>query len=346
MPEQYDFTEKEISYIERKLGNIIFNWAKHLVTNVLSRASNEGVKVVYMNTSKTLASGANPDKTDYIYERLPGLLGFKKEKVNLRGRPEVLWAFHLGGMDVESCSFLRVLRVAENDRGDVAFDSVPSGLQGAFVGILGKKPFYTREEIAKVYGIIKDRRKQKSNFMINWDQKWDGGQLFKSDVVEDVVRLWLSPEMFEEVKNDPVLIKLYSYLCGKGGSGHFTIDTLGFALVSKVKDDVWVINQVQTDSINHYINIRNKYNPKKRTYETKMTWESLKDVLHGQNRDQWVPVLEGNEELKNKVLANPGIMHNLPDDNVNIQDWINQQSEDELMRHFAGVNFRTGIFRV
>lgn len=103
-----EFTNEEISIIEKNLGFIVFDWAKHLISHIITQARNAGVKTVYMNTIDTLDAGAITEgKVDYFYERLPGLLGFKKEKANLRGKgAEKLWAYHL---DVINASFANVL---------------------------------------------------------------------------------------------------------------------------------------------------------------------------------------------------------------------------------------------
>ena len=107
MPEQDKivFSPQEISIIEKNLGFIVFDWSKHLIHHILSQASQQGVKIVYMNTSKTLQSGNTSEtKTDFFYEKLPPLIGFKHEKANLRGKGlETLWAYHLDV--VRSASF-------------------------------------------------------------------------------------------------------------------------------------------------------------------------------------------------------------------------------------------------
>jgi len=52
-----EFSREEVSHIEKNLGFIVFDWAKHLISNVLDQARKRGVSKVYMNTPQTIDSG-------------------------------------------------------------------------------------------------------------------------------------------------------------------------------------------------------------------------------------------------------------------------------------------------
>ena len=123
----FTFTKEEISIIDKNLGFIVFDWATHLVNHILSAARSEGVEVVYMNTPKTIDSGATQEgKLDFFYERLPPRLGFKKEKVNLRSKgKETLWAYRF---DVITASCSQFIKLSQS----VALESIPQKYQGAF----------------------------------------------------------------------------------------------------------------------------------------------------------------------------------------------------------------------
>ncbi len=355
-------TKEEISYIDKKLHYIIFDWAKTLINHIISQAQNNNVKVVYMNTPETLEAGAITEgKTEYFYEKLPLLLGFKKEKAQLRNRGvEILWAYHLDSenKDIEftSNSFLKLFKTAKQ----IALKDIPKSKQGAIISIIGKKDFYTEDDIRKVLTIIEKNKENKKNklfskFYYDWNSKtWTGGQRFSPRVTENVVLQKMTVEMQNYINSDDILRKFWAYILNQ--SQHFGPDVIGFALVSKIKNDIWVINEIQTDNLNHYLELRSEVQERENINKTNKTkgisWEVLKDMLEAQNRSKWIPKIETNETFKEQLLQNPEKIQQLPDNNQDIDMWIKEhiEGQDEtrldLIRHFQSVNFNTRIFKL
>lgn len=349
------FTEKEISIIDKSLGFIVFDWAKHLINHILSQARQQGVKVVYMNTNETLDSGANEGKVEYFYDRLPKQLGFSLEKANLRGKGnETLWAYHFDSAK-SSRHITNFLKIAQ---ANIAFESIPTKYQGAFISMVGRKPSYTQEEVKYVIGILDKKQKPKSlsKFYYDWHSKeWSGAQRFNANITENVIMQKIPKDLQSMILENPTLLKFWSYVLSQ--SGHFGNDVIGFALLSKISKEVWVINEIQTDCIQTYMKIRSQYYKKdKIDGDQKMSWETLKDMLEAQNRSNWISVLETNEALKQQIINNPNIIQQLPDNTQNIQKWMADRQREladaganqglDLIRHFQFVNFNSRIFRI
>ena len=125
------------------------------------------------------------------------------------------------------------------------------------------------------------------------------------------------------ILSNPSLLKFWSYLLSQ--PSHFGSDAIGFALVSKINKDIWVINEIQTDVINQYLNLRNSYKRDNSKPSETMSWETLSDMLDAQNRSNWIPKLQANEAFRNQVLNNPNIIQQLPDNSVDIDKWIAEQ---------------------
>ena len=107
----------------------------------------------------------------------------------------------------------------------------------------------------------------------------------------------------------------------------------------------WLINEIQTDCLNKYFNLRR---PDKTPVETKITdWETIKDMLTAQNRSNWISVLEGNAQFKQEVMRNPNVIGQLCDNTVNLQEWIQQnrvgQQGLDLIQHFQATDFTRRI---
>lgn len=346
------FTEQEISVIDKKLGFIVFDWAKRLVSQIITKAISSGVDVLYWNTPESLSSGANDTKVDYFYNRLPQQLGFQKEQANLRGKgKEFLWAMHLDSTNNEiTASFLAFIKTAAKE---VTLDQIPSNLQGAFINMIGRKPFYTKEDIEKVLSRVSGgKQKEKKSlpkYYYDWGSKtWSGAQRFSDKHVETVVLQKLPSEIQDFIEDDPVLLKLWSYFLSQ--PSHFGADVIGFALVSKISRKTWVINEIQSDCVNSYLSIRGSYYKDKKSAEKQMDWETLKDMLEAQNKSKWIPILEANEAAKQAIMGNPNMIQQLPDNSQDIQKWISENATGQrgldLVQHFNGVNFNSKIFRV
>lgn len=348
-----EFNKEEISRIEKSLGFIIFDWAKHLINHIITQARNSGVSTVYMNTTKTLNAGAITDpKMEYFYSKLPPILGFYKTKANLRDRGnEDLWAYSIDRMTASGLNTF--IRLAKN----ITLEELPKTYQGAFIGILGKKEYYTSEDIKRVLEIIEKKKsgnKSKSRFFYDWgSREWSGGQRFRDDITENVVLQKLPSEVQEMVHNDPALLKFWSLVLSQ--HQHFGNDVIGFALISKINKSIWLINEIQTDAINAYMKLRRI--DKEQSVEKKgVTFEVLKDMLTAQNRSNWIAILEGNEALRNQILSNPNMIGQLPDNSVDLNSWISENRQqmidngmdlqNNLARYFQAANFNVGIFRV
>ena len=346
------FTREEISIIEKNLGFIVFDWAKHLVNHILSQARNKGVKTVYINTPESLDAGSITEgKTDYFYERLPQLMGFQKEKVNLRGSKEVLWAYHFERKEALS-NLLGLFKIAKQ----YALQELPPTYQGAFIGIIGKKPYYDENDVQKVLSVLEKKKKKEkamSKYYYDWDSKqWSGGQRFSNQVVENVVLQKMTSEVQDLIQSEPALLKFWAYILSQ--SQHFGPDVVGFALVSKIQSDAWVVNEIQTDAINAYLKIRRERSEEEMSKG--LTEDTLKDMLEAQNRSKWIAKIEMYPEFKQQLLNNPGIIQQLPDDSQDIEKFISEQQTQmrdmgttpglNLMQHFQSINFNTRIFRI
>ena len=278
------FTRDEISIIEKNLGFIVFDWAKHLVTHVLGQARSAGVQTVYMNTINTLDAGAITEgKVDYFYERLPPLLGFRKEEANLRGRGnETLWTYHLGELHAANLSYL--FKMAKK----IALESLPPKYQGAFIGMLGKKPFYTSEEVQQVLSILEKKQKKPksfSKFLYDWDSAtWSGSQRFRNDVTETVVMQRPSEVVRNLMIENEALTKFWSLILSQYQHGFSEPDVIGWALISKISRDIWVINEIQTDCVNAYMKLRRLDKSDYEERSEKITWEVLTHMLEAQNK--------------------------------------------------------------
>ena len=346
------FTPEELSVIDSKLRFIVFDWATHLISHVIGQAKQKGVTKLYWNTPDTLESGATQDeKVDYFYERLPPKLGFQESSANLRGRGEErLWLMNLSS--IKASSLIGLLKVAEKT---FTIDQIPKKYQGAFLGLIGRKPFYTEEDVKKVIDTVGKRQQKKpsARFFYDWNKEWSGSQRFSEDVTEMVVLQKMTSDIQNMVLEDPALKKFWAFLLSQ--PGHFGPDVLGFALVSPLNTDIWLINEIQTDCINGYLKIRNKVQGYKGTEgESKGTsWETIVDMLRANNRNNWVPKLENNEPMKQQLMQNPNMIHSLPDDAVDIDKWLEEQRAQggggqaglDLMRHFQSVDMNGRVIR-
>jgi len=352
------FTEEEISVIDKNFGFIVFDWAKNLINHVLTIARENGAEVVYMNTPESLSVNApvsNDMKSDYFYNKLPPMMGFKKEQANLRGKGnEELWGYRFNEITAEIRNFL--VKIAEKQ---FTLEQLPRKYQGAFLGLIGRKPYYTQEDISNVLETLKQKQgkskgKIGSKFYYDWEsKKWTGGQRFDPRKSETVVLQRISDDLIDKYSSNPTLTKFLSFLISQGK--HFSSDEIGFALVVKISPKIWVINEIQTDCINKYMDIRGKYYKKQDRKEDKgIDWDTLKDMLQGRNRSKWIAKIENNEPFKQQIMQNPDIVDQLPDDTQDIDKWIKEQQEqfgENLQRHqqlrqyLAETNFCTRVLR-
>jgi hypothetical protein len=145
--------------------------------------------------------------------------------------------------------------------------------------------------------------------------------------------------------------KFWALVLSQYQHGFATPDVIGFALVSKISRDAWVINEIQTDCINAYMKLRRIDQKKYEEREEKITWEVLTHMLEAENKTKWIPILETNEAMREQILRNPGIIAQLPDNSQDINKWIEEQRAVGvteglgLIEHFQSVDFNKGIFR-
>jgi hypothetical protein len=350
------FNEKEISIIDKNLGFIVMDWAKHLVNHILSQARQKGVESIYMNSPETLDSGANEGKVDYFYTKLPQQLGFKPVVVNLRGKGnENMWVYKFDNW-MNTASSGGILRLASL----VPMDKIPRKYQGAFIKMIWRKDAYTNEEISHVLSILEKSAKQPkqpkqslAKFYYDWDSKeWSGGQRF-TNISEKIVIQKLPIELQNYIAENETLLKFWSFLLSQPSHSFLGNDSIGFALLSMISNKAWVINEIQTDCIQAYHKIRSSYYKEKGTSK-KMTWETLKDMLEGGDRSNWIQRLEVNVPLREQIINNPNIINQLPDNSQNIDEWMRNYQRDNgaanqglnLMQHFQSVNFNTRIYKI
>jgi len=365
--EELYFTPEEISVIDKNLGSVVFDWAKNLINNIIVSARQKGVNNLYMNTSKTLDSGSNDDKTQYFYETFPERMGFKRTEANLRGKGmEELWVMELNSVQASRQAY-EFVRTAQEDR-MFTLEQIPSRLQGAVISFIGKKPQYSKSELLKVVSILEEKEnkakdkkpKTFAKFFYDWTRTWSGSQRFNNNITEVVVEMKLTNSMYDLILSNPVLKKFMAFVTSQ--QGHFDVspglnETIGFALVS-MNGKNWLINEIQTDSINKYLDIRAKYyKGRDKGKAEKMSWDTIKDMLQAQNKSNWIAKLEINEPLKQQLIDNPNLINQLPDNSVDIEKWLSEQRAhlqnnngrqdnlEELTRAVQAVNFNARVFK-
>jgi len=319
------FTQEEIKEINKKLSFVIDKWAHNLINHILKMASDAGVDVVYMNTSKTqMGNVQNDSKSNYFYESLPRESGFVHEVVNLRGRSETLWSYRF---NTKTASVMKL-----SDR-EYTINEIPQSYQGAVIKIIGKKPTYTKEELKRVFDIITSRKQEKngirSKFFYDWNKVWSGAQRFKDSVNETVVLQKMSSDIRQLILSSPALTSFWNFLLSQ--TQHFDADTIRFALISKINQKVWVINEIQTDVINKYRALVNS----SEDYSRKINIDTLKDLLEGNNRSNWIPKVLENNALKESLLNNSNKIYELCQNDVDINQWIKENHNNELAQFFA-----------
>lgn len=352
--EKLVFTPEEISQIDKKLPFIVFDWAKNLIFHILNKAQNNNVEVVYMNTSKTLYGSNTETKVEYFYEKLPKQLGFKKETVKLRQKTEIFWAYHF---NTTASNLLNLVKIATKT---FTIEEIPQKYQGAILQIIGRKSAYTIEDIKNAYNIISQKSKPKKSvarFFYDWSKTWSGSQRFMEKISskpDQVVIQKIPSDLQTYISQDEILVKFWNFIMKQ--SNHFGSDSLGFALVNKYNNKIWVINEIQTDTLNHYLYERNKQWKDKVVEKTETSWDSIKDMLEAQNRSNWIPILETNTRMKEYVMANPNTIGQLCDNSLDIEKWMKEQREnmsnipqdviDNLTRQIANCNFKSRIILI
>ena len=333
---QIYFTDEEIKSIEKQLGFITQKWHEQLVLNIINMAMNKGVSDLYWNSSDSINSGnTQKNKINYFYERFPTQMGFKESQVELRGRgPERLWHMSLGEK-----------KIASNDM--IELSRIPQEYQGAALGILKHRGPYSKNELKKVFEIVKTSKDKSPKgvqaFHYETDN-WGGGQRFSQNRSEIVITQRLTKSTLSDIlnTNEPALIKFISFIFSQ--QQHFGNDVIGFALVSPVNNQTWVINEIQTDNINRYMAERAKTKGELKNNTSELTKETIIDMLTAQNKSTWIPKLE-NENFLNYIISNANVIGQLPtDDSVNesggVDAWIksNQEMLDREGVGFQGLN--------
>ena len=329
-----NFTVEEIIEIEKALSFIIHRWHHDLAEAVLSIAKSKGIKDLYWNSSETLDSGgANHGKVRYFYEDFPSQLGFKAVNVDLRGKgQERLWHMDMG-----------VKKHASD--GLIELSQIPKGLQGAIIGILRGRGPYTKDDLRRAYGIIKSSREKKpkatKNFSYDYSKKWNGGQQF-SKQEEIIVKQRLDKSTFDSIlqHSTPSVQKFLSFIIDP--SQHFDADGIGWALISPINEDTWVVNQIQTDTINEYLKIKDEVMEGESYGKRKMGKEEISHRLHGSNKSSWAKYMEDSEELFLALQSDISKIERLPTDDVimnseTVPDWI-RENVSEYNRIISAYN--------
>jgi len=320
-----DFTREDISKIEKSLNFLTDKWYEHLIRAVINLAMQKGVNHLFFNTPEALESGATQEgKVDFFYNRVPQRLDFNKVQKDLRGRgEEPLWYMNLGGEKFASSDLISI-------------DQIPKSYQGAVIGILRSRGPYTKEQLKRVFETISQNKQNKEpkkiqGFFYDVSDTWSGGQRFRNDRDEIVVKQRLTKDTIKSIldNNDPALDKFLSFIFSQ--YGHFGSDVIGFALVSPISNDTWLINEIQTDSLNNYMDEKRKLFDAEASNSGEMDEETLADMMTARNRSLWIPRL-GNPAFLAQLQRNPNAIDQLPDDNTvraagGIEAWSRQQQE-------------------
>lgn len=301
-------------------------------------------------------------------------MGFKKEAVNFRRKRDILWAYHLTDVATSLSNNLSIYLLKLGQANQIALKDIPRGLQGAVISItwsvIRGKPgrpqpqeYYSKDDLSRVLEILKSRTNEgkKSTkvgpkFFYDWSKSYTGDQNYMhgiSQIGEVAVLQRLPSETYDYMSNDPVLKKFLLFMLQQ--NKHFSSDVIGFALICKVNAKAWVINEIQTDAINKYINVRNQYYDmsKHRGKEESevISWDQVKDMLVTNNRGEWVDKIEGNEEAKQKLMSDPQMIFQLPLSLIEM--WIEKnqhiiakllRGDNDLRQVTEGVNFNQRIF--
>ena len=304
-----NLTKEDFQEIESKLGYLINNWYIELVNTIINLAKKENVKKLYWNSSETLGNyGANESKTKFFYESLPSQMGFVKTKANLRGKGEEnLWAMDLG-------------RNSYAAEGLISLEQIPKAYQGAVIGILKSRGPYKKEELKRVLEIIKNSKERKKDFnktdsfSYNASQTWDGGQQFTGKE-ETIVKQKLSSRLIShilETGSSPVKTFLSNLI---DPNQHFDADVVGWALISKVNQDEWVINQIQTDTVNKYLKAKSKVLNEMKIEDKVLDRQSIIDRVYARtNSSIWTSKVENDPEFLRVLQNDPSIIQQLPGD--------------------------------
>jgi hypothetical protein len=322
-----------------------------LINAIIDLAKSEGVSHLYWNSVDTIDSGNTQEsKLDFFYERLPKRLGFRSEFVDLRGHDkERMWYLPLtqevqaqsvddpvftldqipigvrakvqgmlGRVACESCYDAPINHMTEKKRPNKKC----KGCRGK--GIDHPGPF-KKSELVRIFEILKkseakkkERRDKENKLMrgFSYDAKgvWHGAQRF-TNVKEKIIKQRIKRSTLDQILNrhDPILDKFLSYLLSQGG--HFDDDVLGFALVAPISPDTWVINEIQTDSLNAYMNEKSQaLGMRDRPAGNKvLDKDVVRDMLTARNKSLWVPKLEDDNFLA-KIREDSSLIDRLPDD--------------------------------
>lgn len=141
---------------------------------------------------------------------------------------------------------------------------------------------------------------------------------------ETIVLQKISSQSQNMILESPALTKFWSFVLSQ--TQHFDSDTIGFALVAKLNRETWVINEVQTDVINRFRKITNINNQRQERIDV----ETLKDMLEANNRKNWIPYIESNQQFRESILQNPNQIYSLCEDNIDIKTWLQEQGGGQM----------------
>ena len=303
-----NLTKEDFLDIEKKLGYLINNWYIELFNTIVTLAKNSNVKQLYWNSSETVDGGSNGSKKNFFYETLPSRLGFVKTKANLRNRgEESLWLMNLD-------------RETYSSDGLIHLNQIPQRLQGGVIGILKSRGPYTKEQLRPVFEILKKQadnpqfNKRKDTYSYNDAESWDGGQQF-AGMSETIVKQKLNSRLINHIleTGSEATKKFLSNLINS--SQHFDANTIGWALIAKISPDVWVINQIQTDTLNRYLKARSEALKEVKMEDEVLSLESIKDRVFAATRSSiWANKVENDSAFFQALQNNIELVRQLPSD--------------------------------
>ena len=331
------FTKEEILEIDKTMGRITTGWKYRFIQKVIELATKSGVKQLYWNSSETLnAGGINEGKKEYFYEKLPQEMGFKMTQVNLRGKGnERMWVLPLSQK-----------KYASNNL--ITLEQIPKNLQGAVIGMLRSRGPYRINDLKNVLQIIKEGKKQKrtGDFSYDTSSQWNSGQQF-TNKSEMIVKQKIDINMINDIikSGSPAIKKFISYIIDP--TQHFSSDSdvTGWALISTIKNDIWVINQIQTDTINKYRKIRDEILKDTQTRKNILDIDSITDRLNAANKSVWIDKLN-DEEFLQKIQEDISIIQRLPtNDEVDRYGGTDKWLEDQGLQENAFAYAKRTLFK-
>lgn len=165
------------------------------------------------------------------------------------------------------------------------------------------------------------------------EQEWTGGQKFDKKTQERVIPIHMSSDDYVELSNDPILKKFLGIQ-----SNHFSNVTqpLGWVLVSPIKPDTWVINQIQSDVMSQFLATKKKLLAPKG-----IDVQELENRLNAGGKGVFIKALLAFPVIQEALCNKPRLINILPNvaNEQEAQQWLasngtrfrNEEEEDEIV---------------